>query len=212
VSAEARAPALVVLAAGAAERLGAVKALVRLREGEPGTPLALLLAAGAAFDGAPALVIAGRAASAIARALPAGAECLANPRWSAGRTGGVQLACARRPGQDLCLAPVDVPLVPRAVFAALHAEWQRLGRPARGWLAPCVERAGERRHGHPVVVGRELLLELKDFPPDRPLRELRGRAAPCAELLVDSESVLDDLDSPADLVRLRARLGGEGVS
>jgi len=203
-------PALVVLAAGAGARLGEVKALARLADRPGGRALELLLAAGAALGDARPLVIAGDALAAIAAALPPEVEVRANERWSAGRTGSVRCAVEIRPGRDLCLAPVDVPLVPAEIFAALAAEWSRRGAPARGWLGPCVLRDGARRFGHPVILGRELARGLKGFPVERPLSALRGLAEPLLALEVESDAILDDLDSPADLARLRARLAGRG--
>jgi molybdenum cofactor cytidylyltransferase len=128
-----------------------------------------------------------------------------NPRWSEGRTGGVALAAAVRRGRDLCLAPVDVPLVPRSVFAELAHAWAKAGSPARGWLAP--RHAG--RPGHPIVVGRALLAalveELAGFGAATPLRALRERADPLWTVEVDDAAVLDDFDTQADLAGLRAR-------
>jgi len=202
-------PALVVLAAGASQRLGTCKALVELT---PLTPLALLLAAGAELDDVPPLVVTGRDHDLIARAAPAGVELLENPDWAAGRTGGVRLAARARPDRDLCLAPVDVPLVPVAVFSALLAAWDRADRPPRGWLAPRYagpDAPGARRgaFGHPIVVGRDLARELAALQPDAPLRLLRDRAEPLLGVDVDAREVLDDLDRPADLSRLRNRPG-----
>lgn len=203
-----RGPALVILAAGASTRLGRCKALVELADT---TPLAALLAAGACFDGAPPLVVAGADHDAIARAAPARAEVLHHARWSDGRTGTVAAAAARRPGLDLCLAPVDVPLVPSEVFAALRAAWIAEGSPTRGFLAPWVgpEKDSDRPHrfGHPIVVGRELLRELAALPADAPLSELRARAEPLRGVEVRSRAILDDLDTPEDLERLRGRSG-----
>jgi CTP:molybdopterin cytidylyltransferase MocA len=198
-------PALVVLAAGASTRLGEPKALAELAPGPGGTALELLLAAGAALGDARPLVVTGRDHAAIAARLPSGVELAHNSTWSSGRTGSVQLACALRPARDLCIAPVDVPLVPAAVFAALAAEWRARGAPPRGWLAPCVARDGVQRFGHPVLAGRALLAELKDFPPASPLARLRAAADPLWALPVASAAILDDLDTPADLARLRAR-------
>jgi CTP:molybdopterin cytidylyltransferase MocA len=199
-------PALVLLAAGDSERLGQPKALVRLRASAPGSPLELLLSAGAALGDPRPLVIVGPAAAAIEAVLPEGVEVLVNHEWRAGRTGSVRVAVEARPGRALCLAPVDVPLVPDGVFARLAEEWRRLGAPAHGWLAPFVLHGGTRRHGHPVVVGHALASELKGFPPDRPLHELRARARPLAAVQVTSAAILDDLDTPADLERLTRRL------
>lgn len=191
-------PALIVLAAGASERLGQCKALASIT---PRTPLELLLENGALFDDTPPLVVTGADHARIQRALPPGVAIAFNARWAAGRTGGVKLAQALRKGLDLCLAPVDVPLVPRAVFEALSQAWHAGGAPARGWLAP----ACETRFGHPIIVGRELLEELADFAPEEPLKRLRARAAPLFSVAVDHPEVLEDLDTPADLERLRAR-------
>jgi CTP:molybdopterin cytidylyltransferase MocA len=191
-------PALVVLAAGGSERLGDCKALVAIT---PRTPLELLLENGSLLDDVPALVVSGAHHARIQRAVPPGVAVAHNTRWSAGRTGSVQLAVRLRAGLDLCLAPVDVPLVPRAVFEILSRVWNENGSPARGWLAPeCAS-----RFGHPIVVGRALLEELARFPPDQPLNELRARAAPLFAAPVQNPEVLDDLDSTADLSRMRAR-------
>ncbi|MBK7877246.1 MAG: NTP transferase domain-containing protein [Planctomycetes bacterium] len=203
--------ALVLLAAGASERLGACKALVELgrdREGRVVTPLAHLLAAGTDWDGAPPLVITGKHHAEIAAALPPIAQGAENAAWPRGRTGGIALAARLRPGFDLCLAPVDVPLVSRAVFQALLAAWKEEGAPARGFLAPACTAAGPRpgrRFGHPIVVGRALALELARFEPDQPLSELRALAAPLLAVDVEDPSVLDDLDTASDLERMRAK-------
>jgi molybdenum cofactor cytidylyltransferase len=201
-------PALVVLAAGASTRLGEAKALARLADRPGGTALELLLAAGAALGDSGALVVTGRDHDAIAALLSSRVEVRANAGWSAGRTSSVSAAVEHRPERDLCLAPVDVPLVPAEVFAALAEEWSRSGSPARGWLGPYVLQDGVRRFGHPVILGRELARAVKGFPASRPLSELRARAVPLLALEVASAAILDDLDSRADLERLRARLAG----
>ena len=136
-------------------------------------------------------------------------EVVRNTAWRDGRSGSVRVAQEHRAGRDLCIAPVDVPLVPAAVFDALAGAWQRAGRPATGWLAPSTRPPGStagERFGHPVVVGRELAATLKGLPPDASLRTLRARAAPLLSVAVASIAVLDDLDSPSDLEALRERL------
>ena len=119
---------LVLLAAGGSRRLGVCKALVDLGGR---TPLARLLAAGAACTGAPPLVVTGAHHDEIAAAAPPGVELVHNPRWAEGRTGGVALARVHRPGLDLVLAPVDVPLVPAAVFEALLLSLIHISEPTR---------------------------------------------------------------------------------
>lgn len=190
-------PALVILAAGASRRLGEPKALAELNGR---SVLDRLLDAGSVIDELP-LVIGGAHYVEIAQALGGRGECANHFDWARGRTGSVVLAARLRAGRDLCLAPVDVPLVPREVFASLAAAWAAAGSPPRGWLAP---RCGDR-FGHPVIVGRELLAARLADPPDRPLREWRALADPLISVETASTAILDDLDTPRDLAALRAR-------
>ena len=204
-------PALVLLAAGASTRLGRPKALVPLADGPGGTPLERLLAAGARLGDPRPLLVTGpdhELLQAFVAARGLAIELVHNPSWSTGRTGSVLCAARTRPGRDLCLAPVDVPLVPGSVFAELAAEWHARAAPPRGWLGPCVEQAGTRRFGHPVLIGNALLRDLEGAPPDAPLTALRARAAPLLALVQSRLEILDDLDTPEDLERLRARLRG----
>lgn len=194
-------PALVILAAGASSRLGECKATVLLGGR---SALEHLCAAGALLAGSPTLVVAGAHAARIRAALPPGVELLVNEAWERGRTGGLLLARAARPGRDLCVAPIDAPLVPAEVFRALAEAWRAAGSPARGWLAPRHRASG--RFGHPLILGRELLGRLREAEPDRPLHELRALAEPLLGIEVESEAILDDLDTPLDLEGLRRRL------
>jgi molybdenum cofactor cytidylyltransferase len=191
--------ALVLLAAGQSKRLGQCKALVDLA-GQ--TPLERLIEAGRSISSAQPLVISGADHEKIAKGLPAKCELLLNPDWEMGRSGGVALAAAARAGFDLCIAPVDVPLVPRAVFWAMQNAWQACGSPERGWLAPCFE----GRHGHPILIGRALARELAGWEADRPLRELRAKADPELSIGTPHMEVLDDLDRNSDLKSLRQRI------
>ena len=192
-------PALVILAAGASRRLGRTKALVEL---EGRSVLEHLCRAGAGLDGGRALVVLGGDAQDVLAHLPQGCEALVNPDWAAGRSGGLRLAHRARPGRALLVAPVDVPRVPAGVFDALAREWDALGDPPLGWLAP---RLAEGGYGHPVVVGNGLLDALEGLPADTPLRALRALAAPLASIGVFDPEILEDLDTPADLERLRNR-------
>ena len=224
-------PALVILAAGASSRLGFCKALAPLGAGPHDTPLSRLLTAAGPRSGPPALLVTGKHDTELrAAAGHEELEILHNPLWRAGRTGSVALAAAARPGLDLFLAPVDVPRVPAQVFGALVDAWRRAGYPARGWLAPRLatpegQRGGRPRFGHPVIIGRALAAELsaclgadgrqppsggKDFPPrsdwrSRPLRAWRATADPLLSLPVTSPEILENLDTPQDLSRMRDR-------
>ncbi|MCK6444807.1 MAG: NTP transferase domain-containing protein [Planctomycetes bacterium] len=212
-------PALVILAAGASERLGEPKALCRFGAH---TALERLLAAGREVcDGAP-LVVVGAHAEAIALEAPHDVELACHTEWRRGRTSSIRLARRLRRERDLLLAPIDVPLVARATFEALLAAWLAAGSPERGWLAPRLDVAGPaamksepperpsfgtlRRHGHPVLVGRALALELELLSDSEPLSRLRDRARPCFDVGVADLHILDDLDSPEDLDRMRREL------
>lgn len=193
--------ALVVPAAGASRRLGECKALVDLAGVRA---IDRLLVAGSALGDPRPLVVTGAHHEAIARALEGrGVELLEHRAWDSGRTGGLAAAAAARPGADLCIAPVDHPLVSFGTFTALAAEWEASGAPGRGWLAP---RHGDR-HGHPVVLGRDLAAGLGSVGPDTPLRALREGAQPLLGVAVEDPGVLLDLDTQADLENLRRAAG-----
>lgn len=197
--------ALVILAAGASRRLGTCKALVDLGGA---TPLERLAREGAPLDDLPPLVVSGCHHEAIAAALPPGVELVPNPSWEQGRTGSLAVAARARPGADLVVAPVDVPLVESSVFLALRDAWRSAGSPAAGWLAPA-SGTPRRRPGHPIVLGRDLALRLPDLPPDTPLKRLRSSARPLWVVDVESPAIHDDLDTPEDLERLRAYSRGQ---
>ncbi|MEM7518303.1 MAG: NTP transferase domain-containing protein, partial [Planctomycetota bacterium] len=183
------------------------------------SPLRRLLQAGRVWsradDAPPPLVVSGFHHLEIAEELRGlgNVDLVRNRRWRSGRSGSFVRAIRARRGRDLCLAPVDVPLVPGTVFDALHEAWISAGAPPRGWLAPknapvSSGAQGTPRFGHPLVLGRELLEEfstrVEREGPDMPLRSLRATAEPLLSLEVDSPRILDDLDTPQDLELLRS--------
>ncbi len=204
-------PRLVILAAGASERLGEPKALARI-----GTRSVLEHLVGAWPGAEPALVLTGRHAREIEAELPGRSVALEHPDWALGRTGVLAAAAAAHPERDFLVAPADCPLIPRSVFAGLLHHWLTLGSPPLGYLSPfVVTEPGKQRFGHPLVIGKDLLKQLQGWSPDRPLRDLRALARPLEALRVQDSAILDDLDSPQNLADLRLRVterpsGGPG--
>jgi len=199
-------PALVVLAAGASKRLGRCKALVEFR-GE--SVLAHHLRAGSSLDGVPPLLITGAHDEELRGAAPSGCHVAFNANWDTGRSSGILLAHKLRLKHALLIAPVDVPLVPSSVFEALTHAWARAGAPERGWLSPRYigsDRTRNGKFGHPVIVGPALASDLARFPSDTPLRAFRDFARPLFSVDTDRDEILLDLDTPADLEAIRARL------
>ena len=191
-------PRVVILAAGASERLGEPKALAKL--GERAALAHLLEACGEPS----ALVITGAHSKEIAAAFQDEAELIEHSGWKAGRTSSIACAVAHSPDRDILLAPVDSPLVPQRVFQLLRETWSAAGAPSLGWLSPKEESAG--RYGHPIIIGRELSAKICELKVGDPLRCLRDLAEPLLELSVECPEVLDNMDTPEDLARIRARL------
>lgn len=193
--------AWVLLAGGASTRLGQCKALADLGGGY--RVLDSLLDAGAPLEQRAVLV--GAHAALIRAQLPAGVSCIENQAWEQGQLSSIQCAVRALPGHDLFLAAVDVPLVPHSLVRAMLATWQAQGAPAQGWLAP--RERGSGRYGHPVLLGRALLAQVERAEPNCTLKDFRSRAQPLLEQACETAAILDDLDTPADLERLRQRRG-----
>lgn len=197
-------PRVVLLCAGASSRLGEPKALALIGGRRV---LERLAEAARSVDPAPLVVTGKHHAEIEPVALELGLTCLRNTAWSEGRTGGLQLAAREAPGRDLLVSPADVPLVAPRTVRALAERWAAAGAPPEGWLAPAHAIPGERRRfGHPILIGRGLVAApLEALGAGASLRQLREQAAPLLALDVDDPAILDDLDTPADLARLRAR-------
>ena len=200
-------PSVLILAAGASQRLGEPKALARIG---PRTALEHLLTA--CGSNQPPTVVTGAHEAEIAAHLKEAAggapeaNLAFNAAWARGRTGSVQRGARALADRDILLAPIDVPLVPSEVFTRLRQEWARAGRPAMGWLAPSApDREGHSRPGHPIVIGRGLVEPLSRLDPDAPLKLLREHADPVWMVEVGAVEIHDDLDRPEDLEELRRR-------
>ncbi|HUR27644.1 MAG TPA: NTP transferase domain-containing protein, partial [Planctomycetota bacterium] len=203
-------PPVVILAAGASERLGTCKALVQLGGVSALERLLREARRGGAED---ILIVVGAHRPEIEESFARSdarhrAPLLHNPDWPRGRTGSLALAAAHFGDRALLVAPIDVPMVSGEVFASLFEAWEDAGDPPRGWLAPCVDPGP--RFGHPIVLGRALATQLRALDSETPLARLRAEAAPLLSVRVADVAILDDLDTPDDLKRIQGRCLTEG--
>ncbi len=105
------------------------------------------------------------------------------------------------------LSPADMPgIAPLTIDRLIGAYQAGLDRtePARIW-AP----RWSGRRGHPVLFAWPLAAEVEQLAADEGINALVARH-PVAYLEDESESVIEDLDTPEDYQRLRARGGSEG--
>ena len=193
----------VILAAGLSTRMGQLKALAPFSDSE--TFLAHLVRS---FDAAGAddvVVVAGfeadRVAEEVERArLPC--RVLLNPRFSDGQFSSIltALEAIDRPGTDgMMLTLVDVPLVSPATIRAVVARY-------RETHAPVVRPVQGDEHGHPVVIDRSLFTALRHADPAHGAKPIvRAHVSPAGDVLVDDRGAFDDVDTPADYLRLFGR-------
>lgn len=187
-----------ILAAGASQRMGRPKAGVWVG-GRPG--LERIARVCRALGLAPPVVVVG-AHGAAARACLRSGRLVPNPRWAQGRTTSIQAGLAAiGAAPAVLLWPVDVCLPGAEVLAALLAARRRA--PAQALWVPSY---AERR-GHPVLLGPAAQAALRALGPAQSAREvIRACAAEgrVEHVVVSTESVLTDLNRPADLRAVHA--------
>ena len=189
----------IVLAGGASSRMGEPKALLAVRD------RALLdhhlqLVAGAST----VVVVTGPHHVEIAAHVAAGPGerviLARNPHVEQGpfsslRLGLEALGRARRP---VVVLPVDVPPLDGLSLDGLLAAVE-----APGTFAAVASHAG--RDGHPVVLSPDAVQALRKGPAGGTLRDaLAAAGAAVVRVPTPVAAVLDDLDTPADLARLRS--------
>ncbi|MBL9106616.1 MAG: nucleotidyltransferase family protein [Myxococcales bacterium] len=183
--------AAVVLAAGASTRMGRPKQLL-LHRGRSFVRCAVDLAAGCQ----PIVVVDG---AVDLSALDLGPVVrVHNPTWPEGQLSSLRRALAALPAAvtGLLVLTVDRPHIEPATVTALLAAFNNY--PDDIW-----QPAHAGRRGHPIVYPAALLPALRDLPRDASPRDLLERHPRLRrQLAVDDPAVLDNLDSPADLVRL----------
>jgi molybdenum cofactor cytidylyltransferase len=197
-----RAPriAALILAAGQSRRMGTLN---KLLIGIDGKPMVRHVAdAVAASRARPVVVVTGHERDAVARAL-AGieAELVVNPDFAQGLSTSVKRGLAALPpdidGAVVCLG--DMPMVRGAEIDRLIDAFNPLeGR------AICVPtRRGKR--GNPVLLAKPLFAELAAVTGDVGARDLvAAHPELVAEVEMESDAVLTDIDTPQALARLAA--------
>jgi molybdenum cofactor cytidylyltransferase len=109
--------------------------------------------------------------------------------------------CQPRPDDAWLLLPADHPCIEPEVIAQLRAAQDR--QPERSILVPVYQ--GKR--GHPVLIGWRHVPAIRGLPYGMGLNVyLRQQIAETLEVEVAAESVLWDLDTPADYQRLQGRI------
>lgn len=109
---------------------------------------------------------------------------------------------SRDAGSDLLLVLADLPLLDAADIQALLAPWRQ--RPA-SVLAQVPQVGGVR--GHPVLLSWAAVEAVRATPDDRGIRDWLARHPANLQVISsDREGYVTDLDTPADLAAVQARL------
>ena len=191
----------VILAAGESSRMGQEKALLNYR--------GLSLLGGAIESLRPntemVIVVAGKNTDAISSVVyAAGAFLVANPEPERGQFSSLQVGLREvlNRGRDAAIVVlVDRPAAERETIRQLREIF--LQKATEGIWAVVPEYAG--RHGHPIVVGREMMEAFLRAPATSNARDIRnslpGRVAYVA---VDDPLVAVNINTPEDFARLTA--------
>ncbi|HYE25756.1 MAG TPA: nucleotidyltransferase family protein [Clostridia bacterium] len=207
-----RAPAFcgLILAAGASSRMGSDKALLPWPPGDPqGTFLGGAIASlQAATD--MVIVVAGVNAAALRPTVFARAAFLVeNPQPERGQFSSLRagLRSVLDYGRDAAIVTlVDRPPVQAATVAALRAAFVESDRDVWAVVPSC---AGT--HGHPIVIGREMIEALLRAPEQSTAREvLHQHATRVRYVDVDDSNVASNVNTPDDYARLGPAMCSSG--
>jgi len=190
----------VVLAAGASSRMGRDKALLPWRDG---TFLSTAIRALQPLTDL-VIVVAGTKAAELAPVVNANAAFMVvNPNPELGQFSSLQTGLQEvlNRGRDAAIVTlVDRPAPGVATIDKLKTEF--LASPAGTW-AVVPEHGG--KHGHPIVIGREMIGAFLDAPASSSAREVEHAAQEHIRYVaVGDPLVAANVDTPDDLEKLRA--------
>lgn len=184
----------ILLAAGESRRMGYPKPLLRI-----GDETFLAHTAAKMLEVVQRLIIVlGAHSERIRPAVPADPRIVVveNPHYERGQLSSLKVGLPPGPASAAIVHLADHPLVKRATFKALVAEYGRSGKPIV--IARC-----RGRRGHPVIFARALFGELLRAPEDQGARVVvNADPSRVAYVDVDDAGVTTDLDTPADLERV----------
>ncbi len=200
----------VILAAGFSTRMGRDKALLPWPPVAEGTPVANTFL-GATIDLLQpmtdlVIVVAGKNAATIGPVTYAhGAFLVVNPSPELGQFSSLRLGMREvlNHGRDAAfLALTDRPPVLPITLQKLHDAF--LNAPPDIWaVIPEVRRGQELVHGHPILVGREMIETFLRAPLDATARDLEHRQQQhILYLAVDDPRAIANIDTPEDYERL----------
>lgn len=187
-----------ILAAGKSERMGRPKAFLDYRGG---TFLSVLYGTLKASPLTAVRVVFGhRADDFIARAGLPPEVVVINPRHETGMLSSIQAGLSSLESHSpdaVMLFPVDQPAVSLKLIERLILAFLESGKAV-------VLPAYDGRRGHPALFGRSVFSELMTAPPEVGARAVvRADPSRVLELEAGDESVLLDVDTPADYEALR---------
>jgi molybdenum cofactor cytidylyltransferase len=200
----------VILAAGDSSRMGTDKALLPWPPGLPGKALSGGTFLSAAIRSLLAecdfvVVVAGKNKDALASVIYSyGASLAENPHPDRGQFSSLQIGLREvlDRGRDAAMITlVDRPPVGRSTLNLLHAAFESSDQPT--W-AVVPEFSG--KHGHPYLIGREMMEAYLRVPPTTTAREVEhANQEHIKYVRVHDPSVALNLNTPADYAELAAQ-------
>ena len=182
----------IVPAAGRSERFGSPKLTVSLR-GEPLLELTLR----SLLDGHVSRVILVSARTGAFDHVPLSRDprvtVVVNPDPDRGMFSSVQTGLAAAEGDPILMLPGDMPFVQPATVKAVLEAYRR----APGLITP----QRHARHGHPIAVPGSARAAILAASATSSLSDvIKALGLPHTEVEVDDKGILNDVDTPADLM------------